>query len=397
MHPGGPAGMERVTMPVVASYCATFLKPEMLHIYRQVTGLRRHRTFVVCRERKSEDRFPFPDVERAPAVRSNFVRRFWLKHVKKEPPLVYRGEYGALNSLLERRSADLMHVYFGHTGVHLRPFLQRWPKPALVSFHGMDIQTREDRPGYREQLQGLLAELPLVLARSESLKERLVDLGCDPAKIRLNRTGIPLDAFPVVDRPRPADGAWRLVQACRLIEKKGLDVALRSFARFAATHPKATFTIAGEGPLHQPLLQLAGELGVGGQVRFTGFLQQDGLRDIYHDSHVFVHPSQMTADQNQEGIPNSMLEAMASGLPVAATLHGGIPEAVRNGVTGILVPERDEDGLFDSLLRLATEPGLWENMGAAAAADVRENFEHSAQISKLEACYDELLALPLRR
>ena len=97
-------------MPTVASYCTTFLKPEMLHIYRQISGLRRWKTFVITKERQCEDRFPMPegDVEIAPKVRSNFARRFWLKYVKKEPPIVYRGEYGVLAGVLERRHADEM-------------------------------------------------------------------------------------------------------------------------------------------------------------------------------------------------------------------------------------------------------------------------------------------------
>ena len=111
---------------------------------------------MVCKERRGEGKFPFGDVELAPGVRSNFVRRFWLKYIKKEPPVVYRGEYGVLARLLERRGADMMHVYFGHTGVHLLPFIQRWPKPVVVSFHGMDIQPREDKPGYLDNLKDLL-------------------------------------------------------------------------------------------------------------------------------------------------------------------------------------------------------------------------------------------------
>ena len=73
-------------MPTVASYCTTFLKPEMLHIYRQVTGLQRYDTFVVCKERQCEDSYPFDDVEIAPWARSNFVRRFHLKYIRQEPP-----------------------------------------------------------------------------------------------------------------------------------------------------------------------------------------------------------------------------------------------------------------------------------------------------------------------
>ena len=86
-----------------------------------------------------------------------------------------------------------------------------------------------------------------------------------------------------------------------------------------------------------------------------------------------------------------MLEAMATGLPVIATWHGGIPEAVRHGVSGLLAAERDIDAVHENMLRMVGEPGLWEGLGSAASEDVRENFEHGAQIIRLEACYDELL------
>lgn len=378
----------------VASYCTTFLKPEMLHIYRQITGLKEWETFVVTKERLCEDLYPMPEggIEVVPKLRSNFVRRFWLKYIKREPAIVYRGEYGLLANILERRHCDVLHVYFGHTGVHLLPFLKRWPKPSVVSFHGMDVQTRANDPTYEVRLRELLQTTTLVLARSRSLQERLRDLGCPEDKLRLNRTGIPLDQFPQVERKAPTDGAWHLVQACRLIEKKGLDDALHAFAEFSKRHPAAKFTIAGEGPLLGELEKLRDELGLTDKVRFAGFLKGRALCDLYHTAHLFVHPSRITADGNQEGIPNAMLEAMATGLPVVATLHGGIPEAVRNGVTGILTPERDRAGLVASLFALTDDAERWRAFSQAASRDILENFEAGAQIAKLEAVYAEAVA-----
>ena len=117
-----------IAKPIVASYCTTFLKPEMRHIYRQVTGLRRFDTFVMTRERLNEDRFPFDAIEQIPRARKNFIKRFWLKYVRRRRPVYYRGELQVLLKMLRRRPADLMHIYFGHIGVHLLPFIEQWKK-----------------------------------------------------------------------------------------------------------------------------------------------------------------------------------------------------------------------------------------------------------------------------
>src|SRR6187397_1078247 len=145
---------------VVASYCSSFLKPEMLHIYRQIKALRGVDTFVVTKEVQNAERFPFQNIEIVPKRRANLLLHGWLKFVERRPPIVYRGEYQTLDSLLERHGADLMHIYFGHTGVHLLPFIEQWDKPCVVSFHGMDIQPRPDQEGFDAQMQRLLQTVP---------------------------------------------------------------------------------------------------------------------------------------------------------------------------------------------------------------------------------------------
>ena len=379
--------------PIVASYCTTFLKPEMQHIYRQVSGLRRYDTFVLTRERQNEERFPFEAIERIPRARKNFLKRFWLKYLMRRPPVYYRGELQVLIKILRRRPADLMHIYFGHTGVHLLPFIEEWPHPCVVSFHGMDVQPRPHQEGFDAQMRSLLRVVPLVLARSQSLVENLVALGCPREKLRLNRTGIPLDQFPFQPRTAPADGSWQFVQACRLIPKKGLRTALRAFARFHARYPRSRFIIAGDGPMHEELRRFADELAIGAAVDLTGFLSQTELAALFSRSHFFVHPSELTSERNQEGVPNYMLEAMATGLPVLATTHGGIPEAVTHEQTGLLVAEKDDEALFHAMCRMTADPQIAAAYGDAAARTVREEFELNRAIDALEAIYDQARAL----
>ncbi len=328
----------------------------MQHIYRQITALVEFETFVITKFHQNADVFPFRDVEKLSPARQGLIRR-------------------------------------GYLGVHLLPLIRRWDRPCLVSFHGMDVQNRPKEKGYELRLRELLQLVPLVLVRSQSIGDRLQQLGCNPDKIRMNRTGIPLGGFPFVERSYPADGRWLLVQACRLVPKKGLFTTLEAFSLFRRTYPAAHLTIAGDGPLHESIKNRIRELQIDRSVTLTGFVDQPRLRSIFEQAHLFVHPSYTTEDGNQEGVPNSMLEAMATGLPVVASRHGGIPEAVEDGKQGYLVAEQDAAGLAAALVNLASNRELWRQFERAACAKVSETFEQSRQVSRLEAAYRETLEL----
>jgi colanic acid/amylovoran biosynthesis glycosyltransferase len=359
----------------------------MLHIYRQITALKRCAPVVIAQKRENSDRFPFEAVRISPKPRTHFLRRFWRRQVRDEPWQISKAEVSALLGILSETRSRLLHIYFGQIGVHLLPLIRSWENPSIVSFHGADVMVDLNKPAYREATLQTLEAVELVLVRSNSLRRALADVGCDPRKIEVQRTGIPLEEFRFRERVFPEDGQWRLVQAGRLIEKKGLPFTFRAFAVFLEQYPNATLTIAGEGPLHDQLQGLARELGIEKRVSFTGFISQEQLREIYYRSHIFVHPSQTGHDGNQEGIPNSMLEAMATGLPVFATVHGGIPEAIENGVTGILVPERNDKMLAQALLDAAENFSFLARIARAGAQGVRKNFDLSTQAERLEELY----------
>ena len=348
----------------------------MLHIYRQITGLKRCVPVVIAQKRENADRYPFQPVHIAPKPPTHFLRRFWFRQLRDKPWQISDAELSELLSVLSETRARLLHIYFGHIAVHLLPLIRAWKNPSIVSFHGADVMVDMNKPAYREATLQMLDAVTLVLVRSESLRRAVVDLGCDPEKI---------------ERAVPKNGEWQFVQAGRLIEKKGLPVTLRAFSTFLKQHPNATLTIAGEGPLLPELQKFARELGVTDRVSFTGFVSQEQLREIYYRSHIFLHPSQTGGDGNQEGIPNSMLEAMATGLPVFATEHGGIPEAIENGVSGVLIPERDASALAQALLDASRDSDLLSRIARSGAEAVRKNFDLSTQAQRLEEIYLNLL------
>jgi colanic acid/amylovoran biosynthesis glycosyltransferase len=363
----------------------------MLHIYRQITALERVQPVVIAQKRENEDLFPFERVQVVPKPPTHFLRRFWHRQLRDEPWQISKIELDALLRILSRKDARLLHIYFGHIAVHLLPLIQAWSRPSVVSFHGADVLVDMDKPAYRKATVEMLGVVKRVLVRSESLRRALVDLGCDENKIAIMRTGIPLAEFPFRARTWPEDGRWNFIQACRLIPKKGLRTTLKAFAGFAAYHAHASLTIAGDGPLRAELEALTRNLNISSRVSFPGFVSQNRLREMFYASHIFLHPSETGDDGNQEGVPNSMLEAMASGLPVFATNHGGIPEAIENGRSGILVAERDEIALQRALMEKTAEPRELSALATRGAAAIAEKFDRTVQVRNLEEVYLETI------
>ena len=320
-------------MPSVALFCATFLKPEMLHVHRQIAGLKSFRPLVIAQ--KLEGDWPIDRIEVVRRSRSRFLGRASEKRSGR-PWQVSNAEASRILAAIEHENCLLLHVFFGNVAIHLLPLLRRCSIPIVVSFHGSDVAGSMASAGYSEALPELFALATVVPCRSEQLASRVASLDAPEAKTRLMRTALPDLSF--VQREPPGNRGWRIVQAARLVPKKGVSAALQAFAAFGRRHPEATFTIAGEGPLEEELRRTAAGLGVSDRVRFAGFLSQHALQDLFFESHVFLHPSE-TAGGDVEGVPNAMLEAMASGLPVVSTRHGGIPEVIEDGKNGLLCGE----------------------------------------------------------
>jgi Glycosyltransferase len=363
----------------------------MLHVYRHVTGLRGFRPVVLTQKR--EGHWPVERIEVIPRSPWRFLGRGREKSTGR-PWQITPGEARRMVSVLEREGCALLHVFFGNVAVHLLPLLRRSPVPVVISFHGSDVAGSMVSPGYADAVREMFSLAAAVPCRSEQLAGAVERLGCPREKLRLMRTVLP--EIPFRQRHPPPDGAWKIVQAARLVAKKGLPTALRAFAEFVRRFPDATFTIAGEGPMEEDLRRLVQELGLSERVRFAGFLEQDALQRLFRESHIFLHPSE-TAGGDVEGVPNALLEAMAGGLPVVATRHGGIPEVVTDGETGLLCEERDAAGVAAALLRLAESPAFFGEMSARASASVKDRFSAERQIAAVEEIYTAAVARPPRR
>ena len=133
------------------------------------------------------------------------------------------------------------------------------------------------------------------------------------------------------------------------------------------------------------------KLAIADSVDFLGFLDQKSIFKKADQSHLFIHPSQMGTDKNQEGVPNAMLETMTTGLPPITTRHGGIPEAVTHEKSGMLSEEGDVKNLTENALALVADPTLYKKVSEGARQAIEEKFEFRSQITRLESHYREAI------
>jgi colanic acid/amylovoran biosynthesis glycosyltransferase len=236
----------------------------------------------------------------------------------------------------------------------------------------------------------LLDKGDLFFSISEVMKRQLIELGCDEKKIILHRIGMDCRRFLFSSRRLNADGQVRLVTIARLVEKKGVEYAIRAVAKLANVNQNIEYNIIGDGPLREDLQRLIQELDVCDMVKLLGWKQQKEIVEILDNSHILLAPSVTGKNGDQEGTPVAIMEAMAMGLPVLSTQHSGIPELIKNGVSGFLVPERDVDALAEKLNDLIKHPEVWPQMGRSGRLHVEEHHDINKLNDQLVEIYQQL-------
>ena len=289
------------------------------------------------------------------------------------------------------KTYDIIHSQFGTLSYRGMAFQKiNAPQAKLVTtFRGDDISRFVRERGDRIYDE-LFQTGDFFLVNCEFFKQRVVKLGCDPNKILVHRSGLDCSSYPFTPRTPAADGKVRIATTGRLVEKKGIEYAIRAVAKQAKLS-SIEYNIIGDGELRANLQLLIDELNVGDFVKLLGWKNEQEIIEILNQSHIFIAPSVTAADGNQDAPINVLKEAMAMGLPVISTLHGGIPELVEDGVSGFLVPERETEALAAKLADLINYPESWSAIGKAGRAYVEEQYNIHPLNDRLVQIYQQLL------
>ena len=303
-------------------------------------------------------------IVRAPARRKRLDRSLPYEQIS----FIFGGFYRALGVALRRRP-DVTLAFFGMpSGAIALPLRTLLGVPYIVSLRGGDV------PGFRPYDFALYHRLSAPLLRRIWRRAGAVianSRGLRTMAQRFERR-VPIETIPNgVDPGRfePPDRDWEAVRILfvgRVVYQKGLDLLLHALGRMKE-HPW-TLNIVGDGPQRGPLELLSDHLGIADRISFSGWLQGGELISAYHAANLFAYPSR------HEGMPNAVLEAMASGLPVIATRIAGNEELVVDGETGLLVESENQQDLERALSGLIANPGLRRRLGETARARVSDRY-----------------------
>lgn len=292
----------------------------------------------------------------------------------------------------------LVHAHFGTDGLLALPLARQLGIPLATTLHGYDVhrpRTTMLRSGrlswmrYALFQRRLINEGALFLTVSDAMRRKALAKGYPDARTVTHYNGIDLERFHPGGQPRE-EGL--ILHVGRLVEKKGTTLLVRAFANVKRACAAARLVIVGDGPLEGEVRRTIASLRLDGAVTLTGALDPDAMRGWMQKAWLLAVPSLTARDGDAEGLPTVIPEAAACGLPVVGSNHEGIPEAVVDGETGAIVPERDQAALTASLIALLQQtPGRHADMSGASRRLAESRFDARQLTARLEDHYDRLV------
>lgn len=304
---------------------------------------------------------------------------FWLFFLKKRNSRSLLNAFVNIVRLIHRNNPDILYCHFGNVGevaIVLRRFITL---PFVTFFHGYDFSRLpfEGRADFSE----LFRIGDLFIVNSRFARSKMMKIGCPETKISI--IGGPIDSDKFQYTPRVPGKTVHLLTVARLVEKKGLAYSIEAVALIAKKHQNIRYTIIGDGPLKPDLENMIDRLRMKEYIYLAGVKTQEEIIQYMQSSHIFILSSVTARDGDTEGLPMALLEAQLTGMPVVTTMHSGCVDAIVDGSSGFLVPEKDFKTLAERISFLIEHPERWPEMGVCGRQHVLDNFAEDVYMSKL--------------
>lgn len=293
---------------------------------------------------------------------------------------------------------ELIHAHFGPGGVYALPIAQQLRIPLITTFHGFDVTENNSVFFFSKDIaskhyffgkNSLKAAGAAFIAVSKFIKGRLVENGFPEKRIYQHYIGVDTEKFSPINRPI---NYRYILSVGRHVDKKGIDVLLRAFALIADKYKDINLMQVGAGPMTEQLYSLAEKLAISHRVKFLGSQPHEIVLRLMQGAEMFALPSQTALSGDSEALGIVFNEASACAIPIVSTMHGGIPEAVLHGETGLLAPEGNYAILANYIDVLLSDKGMAQQFGQRGRELVCDSFDIVKQTQKLEKIYAKVIS-----
>lgn len=317
-------------------------------------------------------------------VRVRFVSTYDDRSLPKRLSIAARGYHRFRRELQE---CDIVHIHMASRGSYERKKFFALHAldcglPTVIHLHGGEFSKwyeGELDDSKRREVRSLFERISALVVLSEEWRDWVLSTGCRPKRLVVmhNAVLVPPEVFDSCSRQD-------ILFLGRLDARKSPDVLLRASSKVLGGHPSTKVILAGDG-FCERYHALAGKLGIADRCEFPGWVTGDAREMLFSRAAVYCLPSK------NEGMPMSVLEAMAHGIPTVATPVGGIPQVITNELNGFLMPVDDDEALARVLDHLLKDPGLRDSVGAAGRETISRDFNAEKNIDALVTLYKEVL------
>lgn len=364
-------------MRSVLHYKTKYLNKSETFIDRLVRNHQEYEPSILCYYAKSfTDALPVYESPQKGIARLTNMAAFHLNL-----PLPY------YTSTIRQVQPDIIHAHFGYDAYKLISPAQKNNVPMVVSFYGSDVSRLPNEFGWEKRYKILADSNSYFIAATKFMKRQLIDLGFPKNKLSIVSFGINLSEFPFRETYKPNN---QIMMIGRMVEKKGFEYAIQAVAELQKRDKQIILNLFGDGPLRDDLERLTQKLKLNGQVHFHGYTPISEIIEKLDEHAILLAPSVTAEDGDKEGLPNTILEGMAKGIPVIATDHAAIPEVIQNGKTGFLTEERNVEQISDKITHIMQGADNIDEIRYAARNYIEENHSVKKMVNNVESIYKSL-------
>ena len=380
----------------VGHFVRGFLHPTETFIRNQIKSLTRYEPKVYCHHFLQENTHLDFDVVSVLEIlpKQKRLLQYWAYKLSKT---LLPGSARIIAEHLMKKGIKILHFHYLVEARFYLPIMRYLKLPTIVSGYGWDVSSFPLKKfGYgRKYIQPIFREMDLFIAMSEDMRRDMMKIGCPDSKIVVHYFGNEINRFVFPERQYKYKTELRILFCGRLAGKKAPHLvlnALKILEDEKNNMPDWKLVFVGDGPLRGLLEAKVSEFGWNDKVDFIGHIPYHDIRFVeeYKKADIYILPS-MTVNGEKEGIPGSLIEAMASGLPCISTHHAGIPSVITDGHDGFLAREGDTRAIAGLLEILLREPDVRERIGKAAAKKALVSFNLQDRTKVLESIYDNIL------